>query len=140
MKANRILLAALTAVLATATLNAATPGSGQKAGKLAQAERNYAACLASENHGVVESGLAQIAQMKLRYPDAEFARLTKEVGRLVAEGNTPAIRYKAAIVAAVLDNPALFDAEAANATQNAEMLLSAIASRLQSEFVTYADR
>lgn len=140
MKANNSVVAIVVSMLAAATLNAATPQDHTDAAKLAKAERNYVACLGSENHGVVESGLAMIAQMKLRYPEVEFARLNKEVARLVTKGTTPAIRYKAAIVAAVLNNPGLFAADKDIALENADNLLSAVASKLQREFVIYADR
>lgn len=140
MKTSRVFAAVLSMVLGTASLNAATPCDEHTRGKLAKAERNYVDCLSSDNYGVVESGLALVAQMKLRYPEIAFSRLNREVGRLVLEGSTPVIRYKAAIVSAVLNNPALFAAEGESQIDDGELLLYALASKLQAELASNVER
>lgn len=145
MKPHRNVLAVLSVVFVATTLHAATPnGESADADRsrvdIKKVERNYSACLHSDNTGVVESALSQIAHMQLRYPDVTFATLSKEVAQLVIDGETPAIRFKAAIVAAVLNNPTMFSAEAARFTSDADELLAAVAARLHSEFINYTQR
>jgi len=70
--------------------------------------KNYRACLRSENDGVVESALAQVAYVKLVNPEQPMEMLIDDVNRQVLFGRTTVIRYKAYLTAQVFDSPELF--------------------------------
>jgi hypothetical protein len=71
--------------------------------------RNYQFSLRSDNDGVVESALAQVAYVKLVNEQQPMELLKKDVNRLVLFGRTPMIRFKAYLTAQVFDSPGLFN-------------------------------
>ncbi len=75
---------------------------------VARAGRAYAAALASENSGVVESALAQTAMMTLAAPGSTTRDLRRAVGRVAQSAASRELRYKAYVVGRVMDDPALF--------------------------------
>ena len=109
--------------------------SHQKA-DLARAEKNYIVCLKSGNDGIVESGLALIGRMKLYFPEREFNSLEKEISRLATEGKTERIRYKAYLINEVFANPTMFAAEGSRDYNNPDDLFTALANRLQANYLT----
>jgi len=107
---------------------------------LARVERNYLACLQSQNDGVVESAIAQVAHAKLYCPDECFAHLKEALSRMAVTGRTPAIRYKAYLAMLVFDHPAIFVKEQQAEFDTPEQLFSAIGARLQQSLIGYNDR
>ena len=73
-----------------------------------QTEQRYLDCLGSENDGVVESALAQVVKMVLVFPDQPFGQIRLKVQDLAENGRTAAIRYRAYLAAAILEDPAMF--------------------------------
>jgi hypothetical protein len=117
----------------------ASRNSHQRA-NLAKVERNYLACLQSQNDGVVESAIAQVAHLKLYCPDNCFAGLQGSLNSLAVTGRTAAIRYKAYLAMLVFDQPALFAKEQGAEYKTESQLFSAIGKRLQETLIGYNDR
>lgn len=59
---------------------------------------NYLQALRAENGGVVESAIFHSLKFKLFYPEQNTDKLDRELSKLIKEGNTASIRYKAFLV------------------------------------------
>ena len=88
----------------------------------------YASC-----NPIVESGLAQIAMLKLAQPKAPLETLKKKIDELTLHGGTPAIRYKAYLTGMVFEHPELFVYEKYGTYVDGEAFFSALGRRLQKE-------
>ena len=93
-------------------------------------DKSYAASLSAENNGLNESALAVAAMVKLDLPAENFSMIKGEIDRLVTNGATPVIRYKAYLAKAVFANPAMFKEEATHQYSDRDAFFSAIAERL----------
>jgi hypothetical protein len=69
-----------------------------------KAPQNYLKALKSGNPGLVESTLFHVVKFKLFYPGQDTQKLEKQAGRLVTEGGTRTIRYKAYLACEFLKN------------------------------------
>ena len=99
--------------------------------KVDKAAKNYLVTLDMENEGVVESGLAQVAALKLALPATAFTPLKDKVADLAASGRTPTIRYKAYVTLMVFDNPAMFNEECCSNYSDGDQLFVALSKRIQ---------
>ena len=141
MKKYGMLLVALVAVsqLAAAQVNENQSGDVKyfsditsiQTANLAAAEKGYCACLKSENEGVIESGLAHVAMLKLVFPSNEFKGLCRQVEKVAMNSRSLEMRYKAYLVSTLLQNPGLFTNEANNHFESPDELFGALASRMQ---------
>ena len=68
-----------------------------------KAKENYMRSLESETHGVVESSIFVVLEMKERYPDVNYRNLVEKLNELAVEGITPMIRYKAQLASLYFD-------------------------------------
>ena len=102
-----------------------------QAADLKKAEKNYLACLDSPNDGVLESGLAHIAMMKIFFPASAFPTLEQKVAELSVAGRTPTIRYKAYLTSAVFENPTAFALVAMAGYEDGEQLFKSLAAQMQ---------
>lgn len=134
-----LLLCLLTSLHAQTTrIDAGTPCLGNSDGsRLADAERNYAAGLLSTNHGLVESSLSYAMQLRLRYPDHPFPTLEQAVDRLVLEGPTAGIRYKAMLASTVFAAPRLIDTRATDGIADCEQLFAEISAQLERKLLVH---
>jgi hypothetical protein len=99
--------------------------------RLPQAKKNMLWTLSSENDGVVESVIGQIAHMRIMLPQEDMQDLEAVLTQLANYGRTPVIRYKAYLATLVFVNPGMFTKEAAHDYTSSDEFLGAIASRLQ---------
>lgn len=67
----------------------------QSAEVVDNAPRNFENALKTDNPGLVESAIFLAVKFKLFYPEQNTDGLVKEIDRLVKEGQTKSIRYKA---------------------------------------------
>jgi|WetSurSiteA1Bulk_404760.scaffolds.fasta_scaffold53158_2 hypothetical protein len=93
-------------------------------------EKAYAQCLQSEVDGVVESALAHVTRLKLCVPEKEFPFIEKALERLMKEGRTPTIRFRAYLASMVHDMPSLFVQEQAVDFATPEDLYAALSERV----------
>ncbi len=93
-------------------------------------DKGYAISLSMKNKGLNESALAVVTMVKLDLPADEFSRIKDEIDRLVTEGTTPVIRYKAYLAEAVFANPAMFKEEASRQYDDRDAFFSALAGRM----------
>ena len=98
-----------------------------RAEKAAQA---YLACLKSENDGVRESALAQVAMLALARPDGDYGTLKTEVKEIARRAKAPELRYKAFLASSALESPEIFTGIARPAYATGDHLFAAIAGRL----------
>ena len=103
-------------------------------------EKKYAACLSSENEGVVESALAHIAMFKLMYPVKEFGILERAVKVVADQNPSPEIRYRAYLVSSLYENPKQFVNEARTSYSNPDELFDALASRMNQAIVSRMEK
>jgi len=126
-----------TLILAGMLLVAAGTTTGQITGEkrtpinAEKAEKNYLHCLNSATDAIVESALAGIVGLKLALPEQEFTRLENRVGELAMNGRTAAIRFKAYLTNAVLENPDVFARYADLTPGDIEGLFYTLARRMQ---------
>ncbi len=81
--------------------------AAQSAENLKNAPKNYEKALKSGNAGMVESAIFHSLKFMLFYPQEDVAKLKKQITRLVKEGETRNIRYKAYLASQFLNNPDL---------------------------------
>src|SRR6185369_532484 len=105
---------------------------------LSGAGQNFAAALQSENDGAVESALALVARLKLSLPERRFVMIESECVRLITNGQTESIRYKAYLVLNLLGHPRMFATEARTSYPDANEMFTALANRLQVTDLSYS--
>jgi len=108
--------------------------------RMDQARTNYRWSLRSDNPGVVEGALAQIAYFSLCKRGFCTEEMIAAVASLAATGRTPAIRYRAYLAGLVIENPSMFSPEREARYETGEQLFSALAKRLQVTLLSYNDR
>ena len=75
--------------------------------KVEKAQAGLLQGLQSNCAGVVESAIFQIVKIKIDLRESDLAGFQKQISRLIVEGETPEVRYKAYIAHFFLDNPNL---------------------------------
>ena len=95
-------------------------------------EKGYLESLNFPVPTVVESTLRDMAAIKLAQPFLTTHRVYEKICDLANEGETPAVRYKAALVRMVFDFPHMFESERGRDFRNDHELFSAIEARLHS--------
>lgn len=71
------------------------------------APKNFEKALKSGNAGLVESAIFHSLKFMIFYPEQDVTKLKKQITRLVKEGETRNIRYKAYLASQFLNNPDL---------------------------------
>jgi hypothetical protein len=107
--------------------------------QLTEAEANYAEGLSSENDGLVESSLYYALQLRLMYPERDFVRLEKAVDKLVADGRSVGIRYKALLASTVFASPGIIDRGSVENIADNDRLFAAVADQLESKLLVHKD-
>lgn len=102
-----------------------------------QTEQRYLDCLNSGNNGVVESALAQVVKMVLVFPEQPFVQLRMKVRDLAENGRTPAIRYRAYLAAAILEDPSMFTDASDGSNGDNDVFVQA-ANILQKQLLGYS--
>jgi hypothetical protein len=92
--------------------------------------KGYVRALSSENDGVVESALAHIAMIKLNLPGGDYRAAEKRIGELARKAASVETRYKAFLVKAILDEPALFPDVTTACFYSADEFFAKVASRM----------
>ncbi|MFN0157515.1 MAG: hypothetical protein ACKVRP_05515 [Bacteroidota bacterium] len=103
-----------------------------------KAEQRYLDCLRSSNDGVVMSGLAQVGKMTLTFPTQSFDLLRQEVQELAESGRAAAIRYRAYIIGAIMDNPMMFGEIRDTISSDNDDIFPAAAEVLQHSLLGYS--
>jgi hypothetical protein len=93
-------------------------------------DQNYAADLASQNKGLVESALAIVSMVKLDLPLEKLPMVKEKIEDLIVSGETPVIRYKAYLAGAVFADPAMFRQESSHTYENTDDFFNALAGKL----------
>jgi hypothetical protein len=73
-----------------------------------QGMKNLLAGLRSENRGLTESAMMQVAKIKILYPGANVAETKNVIDSLSIHATIPSVRYKAYLASNVCDNPTWF--------------------------------
>lgn len=128
----------LAAPLSTVAQQSTPDSRGLSEARLLKAEKNYLACLSSENAGLVESAIAGIARLQMLYPERAFRTLREQLAALSLAGPAACMRYKAHLAVAVLDNPALMAPVSRAATLDNDELFTTIADRLRTTLLGYS--
>lgn len=97
---------------------------------------NYRHCLESPIQGILEESLGDVILMKLLYPDADLTPLKDGIMRLVTEGPTCCIRYRASLAAMVFDSPETFAGAASVPYASTNELFSNVAARARAMVLT----
>ncbi len=95
-----------------------------------QAARGYISSLKSENEGVMESALAHVAMLRLAAPATESNALRVKVREIARKSSSNELRYKAYLVAKVIEYPEIFRGIELQEHGSADALFAAIANRL----------
>jgi len=102
---------------------------------LGRLEVAYLYSLGSDNNGVVESAIAQVAWMQMARPDVQVNGLKAALGCLSVNGRTPSIRFKAYLAGLVIDDPSMFALEGEGEYGTDGELFSALSGRLQKALI-----
>jgi hypothetical protein len=111
------------------------PMTSYRALNIARFQRAFVISLRHENPGVAESALRNAMLLKLAQPEADLPDIKDEIDELAVKGATPAIRYKAALVKQVYENPTLFIPLAQTDYHTAEEAFTAVAQRLEQSYL-----
>ena len=103
-----------------------------------KAEKNYLACLNSGNEGVVTTAIAEVVRLRLALPNRPMESIGHRLAELTVNGETAAIRYRAYLAGAALENPRLIPAAVAASASGNDDLFALIAARLQATLLGYA--
>ena len=103
-------------------------------------EKKYAACLNSENDGVVESALAHMAIFKLMYPIKEFRTLQRAIETAAHQHPSLEIRAKAKLVMALYETPEIFVSEARTDYASPTELFETLASKFLGTIVSNTEK
>jgi len=98
---------------------------------LQRLERAYLSAFECPLEGVAESALREVARIKITHLAWESADLMQKLEEISREGVTPAIRYKASLVKALFETPALFALEEGKDFRTPSQLYLAVARRLE---------
>jgi hypothetical protein len=93
-------------------------------------EKGYAYALSRDHEGIVATALAVIVKVKMDLPSEEFPLIKAGLDRLIFEGATPVIRFKAYLTEAVFANPAMFKDVVAGQYSNEDALFQTLAQRM----------
>jgi hypothetical protein len=129
MNKKQIILAAI--MLFAATNFSFSQSFFPALGKLSPAQilridKSYAAALASENRGIVESALAIVTMIKLDQPAIELPTLRTKIENLASYSRTPSIRYKACLAGGVFADPAKFKQASVHQNSDPDEFFSSI--------------
>ena len=103
-------------------------------------KKNFLWTLQSDNDGVMESGIAHVAQMRIMLPDEDMKEFDATLNQLAINGRTQAIRYKAYLTTQVFASPAPFRHVAEVSYASGDEFFTAIATRLQQTVLGYQSR
>ena len=119
-KQTMIAVAILTAAAYTGAMAQASPAAEQKVNK---AMVNLVIALRSDNVGLKESAIKQVAQIGIAYPGCTVGEARELIDSLMVHAGTPSVRYKAYLASSVCDNPGWF-AKSANVESEKEFFES----------------
>ncbi len=105
--------------------------------QLQKAAKNFLASLNSNNEGVVESVIAQVAHMQSRITQEDLKAFETVVNELATTGRTPTIRYKAYLAGLVFANPRMFSQDTAREYASADEFFAALSLRVQKTLLGY---
>jgi hypothetical protein len=84
---------------------------------------------------IIECGLAQVAMIKLAQPQTPLRKLKNKIDELIANGETPDVRYKAYLANVVFEHPEYFIFEKYGTYADGDELFAALAERLQKKLL-----
>ncbi|HQV31684.1 MAG TPA: hypothetical protein PKV71_07400 [Calditrichia bacterium] len=96
---------------------------------------NLEKALASDVNGLVASGIYTIVKMKMAHPDLKMETLHHKMKKLVVNGATAEIRYKAALAVQYLENPWMFRDVKLAECQNPVAMFTRMATVLEEELL-----
>ena len=102
---------------------------------LPRLEKAYIYALEFPLEGIVESALREVARVKVANLSWEADDLVERLDEISREGATPSIRYKASLVKAMFETPALFASEAGRDFRTPSQLYHAVARRLETDLL-----
>jgi hypothetical protein len=102
-----------------------------KQANIAKITTGYLRCLASENHGAVESAIAHVTFIRIALPEVNLAEIEAALKELAFTGATQAIRYKAYLATQVYANPKAFAKVLENTYFSGDEMFAVVVSQLQ---------
>jgi hypothetical protein len=102
---------------------------------LPRLEKAYLYALDFPLEGIVESTLREVARVKVAHLDWEADNLVEKLDEIARDGMTPALRYKASLVKALFETPALFASESGRDFRTPSQLYHAVARRLETDLL-----
>ena len=130
MKKHTMIMAAMMMVVFTSGMIAQSQASSYES-KIKKGKNNYLMGLRSDNHGLVESAMMQVAKVKIIFPATRFEDVKNVIDSLAVYGDTPSVRYKAYLTSAVYANPTLFAKDAYSGYQDNDEFFAAVAAQMQ---------
>ena len=98
-----------------------------------QAPQNFEKALKSGNPGLVESAIFLTVKYKLFYPEKDTGKLVKVIDRLVTEGQTKCIRYKAYLASEYLKHGELLANVEKENYKDGDQFFRMLAHKLENE-------
>ncbi|MCK5571912.1 MAG: hypothetical protein KAJ12_04095 [Bacteroidetes bacterium] len=109
--------------------------SSYQTANMERLEKSFLGSLNYPHDAVIESAIAEITRLKIAQQSCCSKAIEKKLAELAVEGNTPAIRYKAALALILFDQPDIFVEEVTVDFGNPEELFMAISRRLEKELL-----
>lgn len=102
---------------------------------LQRLEKAYVYALSFSVEGVMESALREVARVKVAHLEWEADKLVERLDEISRGGMSPGIRYKASLVKAMFETPAIFTAEAGKDFRTPSELYRTVARRLETNLL-----
>lgn len=120
---------------AATSLRTCAPMASYRAFLLRGCEKYYVHSLRHPITGVVESALREFVLLRMTHPDESCAEIREALEELSSRSDAPAVRFKATLARMVDDNPRMFRAEAEREYFTDDEVFTAIARRLEMEYL-----
>lgn len=106
---------------------------GQSAEAVDKAPQNFEKALKSDNPGLIESAIFLTVKYKLFYPEKDTENLVKAIDRLVIDGQTKSIRYKAYLASEYLKHGELLANVEKENYKDGDQFFKLLADKLENE-------
>ncbi len=103
-------------------------------------ERQYLHSLDSDREVIVEGTMREIARIKLAQPSCASPAIEAKISTLAILGSTPAIRFKASLIAMVFQHPEYFADESDVDFHTPDEMFAAISRRIEKELLAATEQ
>lgn len=107
--------------------------------KIKEVIERYTRSLRHENVGVVGTTIFNLMQVKMLYPEADLTKAVRDLNRLIVDGETAAVRYKAFLATNYFENADWFALMEGKRQDEMEHVFSVLSQKVNSQLLSLND-